>query len=100
MKRIISILSAFFMTANVFSGFVGVSAESNMNNLSSKEEFCVEMGIFSDDGYDKDKKLTRGDFTEVIANLCNLETIKVDESQWADLMYGDSSVGDENVIFS
>ena len=97
MKRIISILSAFFLTSNMFGGFIRVNA--NVDNLTPQEEFCFKMGIFSQDEYDRDKKLTRGDFTEVIANICEVETVKVEQSQWNELMYVDGTQGEKNVIF-
>ena len=97
MKRIISVLSAFLLTSTAFSGFV--LADEEAVSVTAQEEFCFKTGIFTKTDYNKDKKLTRGDFTEVIANLCNLEVIKVDESQWNDLMYGEGSTEDSGVLF-
>lgn len=98
MKRIISIIALFILTANIFGTLVVNAAEPETTN-GVCEEFCLKVGIYNQDNYNGNKKITRGEFTEVLSGILNLETVTVERNKWEELGFEADNIGETNILF-
>ncbi len=98
MRRITAFLSALA----IFIGILGQSviAAGNLvdEDKNQQENFCMNIGVY-DNNYNSDDKITRGMFTEILANICGIEIVKAEQDKWSDFVTGKNENVDTNILF-
>lgn len=98
MRKRISTITLLIILVNIFGQCIVGSAEPE-KTISPQEEFCLENEFFSKKDYNPDAIVSRGAFTEVVANIAGLEVVTVEQDKWAGYVYEGSIDEGDGTIF-
>lgn len=98
MRKRISIFILLIILVNIFGQCIAVNAQAE-NNLSQQEMFCLENDFFCSEEYSSDKKVSRGEFTQILAQIAGLEVVSVEQDKWSDYVYEGTIKPSSGTIF-
>ena len=98
MRRKLSAITLLIILVNIFGQCIVGSAETE-KNISLQEDFCLENNLFDKTDYDADNIVTRGEFTEILAQIAGLDIVAVEQDKWSGYVYGGEVQEGDGTIF-
>ncbi|MDY3928036.1 MAG: S-layer homology domain-containing protein [Clostridia bacterium] len=91
------ILTTFLSAAMFFGMFTAYVSAEEIADYTKAETLCIGLGCISEEEYQRDKTVTRGEFAKIISDLCGFDTDTSDED-WNNSTYGEDKDSELTVI--
>lgn len=91
------ILTTFLSASMFFGMFTAYVSAEEIADYTKAETLCIGLGCISEEEYQRDKTVTRGEFAKIISDLCGFDTDTSDED-WNNSTYGDDKDSELTVI--
>ena len=98
MRKRISVITLLIVLLNIFGQCLVSSAESG-NEITLQEDFCLKNGFYDQNDYKGNKIVSRGEFTEILSKICNLEVVAVEPDKWSGYVYDGTVQEGDGTIF-
>lgn len=93
-KRILTTILSAVMLFGMFTAYVSAG---EITDFTKAETLCIGLGCISEEEYQRDKTVTRGEFAKIISDLCGFDTDTSDED-WNSSIYGKDKDAELTVI--